>query len=179
MSRDETPLDSLDGVANPDVRIRLSAERHVTGILQIQNREDYRAFIGQWSIAKLHEALTDPSVEVVVATDALDTVLGFYLLCDLVNKDRSLNLLRLAVALPGAGVGGRLLRCAQRRAFAEHGAHRLWLDVFTTNTQAEALYRRYGWVEEGVLRDSHWRDGRFHSQRIMSMLDNEWRERYR
>lgn len=170
--------DSFDGEEGGDVSLRLAGTRDIAGVLAIQNREDYRAYIGRWSPDALQASVTDSALELAVAVDGDASVLGFYLLCDLGSKDRSVNLLRIAVATPGAGVGGRLLRCAQRRAFTVHNAHRLWLDVFTTNSRAEALYVRYGWVEEGVLRDAKYRDGGFHSQRIMSMLENEWREMY-
>ena len=169
---------SLDSSDSSTV-LRLAKPTDIAGVLLIQDREDYRPYIGQWSADELQGAIADPALELAVAADRTGAVLGFYLLCDLGNKDRSVNLLRLAVAVPGQGVGGRLLRCAQQRAFTVHHAHRLWLDVFTTNARAEAIYKSFGWVEEGVLRDAKFRHGSFQSQRILSMLENEYKDRYR
>jgi RimJ/RimL family protein N-acetyltransferase len=63
------------------------------------------------------------------------------------------------------------------RVFRHHGAHRLWLDVFVTNTRARRLYASLGFREEGLLRDAILRDGEFHSQVLMSLLEHEYTER--
>jgi ribosomal protein S18 acetylase RimI-like enzyme len=48
----------------------------------------------------------------------------------------------------GLGVGSALLAAAVERARA-HGLHKLSLAVFPHNEAAIALYRRFGFVEEG------------------------------
>lgn len=48
----------------------------------------------------------------------------------------------------GRGVGSALMQAAIEWARAE-GLHKLCLEVFPTNTPAIALYRKYGFVEEG------------------------------
>ena len=48
----------------------------------------------------------------------------------------------------GRGVGSALLREAISRA-RDQGMHKLCLEVFAHNTAAIALYRRYGFTEEG------------------------------
>lgn len=58
--------------------------------------------------------------------------------------------LGMAVARPwrGRGVGSALLAAAIERARAE-GLHKLSLEVFPHNVGAIALYRKFGFVEEG------------------------------
>jgi ribosomal protein S18 acetylase RimI-like enzyme len=55
----------------------------------------------------------------------------------------------------GRGVGSALLQGAIEWARA-HDLHKLGLDVFPSNTAAIALYRKHGFVEEG-LRIKHYR----------------------
>jgi ribosomal protein S18 acetylase RimI-like enzyme len=63
----------------------------------------------------------------------------------------------MAVARPwrGRGVGSALLEAAIERARSD-GLHKLALDVFPHNTAAIALYRKFGFVEEG-RRAKHYR----------------------
>jgi ribosomal protein S18 acetylase RimI-like enzyme len=49
----------------------------------------------------------------------------------------------------GRGVGSALMRAAISLA-REQGLHKLSLEVFPTNTAAIALYRKYGFAEEGL-----------------------------
>jgi RimJ/RimL family protein N-acetyltransferase len=46
------------------------------------------------------------------------------------------ELKRLVVRTPNEGVGKKLLTEAGGRAFSEHHAHRIFLDVFVTNERA-------------------------------------------
>lgn len=50
------------------------------------------------------------------------------------------------------GVGGRLMQSLMDLADNWLGLLRLELDVYADNAQAQALYRRFGFVEEGVHR---------------------------
>lgn len=56
------------------------------------------------------------------------------------------------------GVGTALLE-ASLAAAREHGAHKVSLQVWPHNTGAIALYRRFGFGEEGVLRRHYRRRG--------------------
>lgn len=62
-------------------------------------------------------------------------------------------------AYHGRGVGTALLRALTETADASFGLRRLELQVFTDNTPAIALYRKFGFVEEGVSRGYAMRDG--------------------
>ncbi|WP_341312626.1 GNAT family N-acetyltransferase [Paraburkholderia sp. IMGN_8] len=62
-------------------------------------------------------------------------------------------------AYHGRGVGTALLRALTETADASLGLRRLELQVFTDNTPAIALYRKFGFVEEGVSRGYAMRDG--------------------
>jgi RimJ/RimL family protein N-acetyltransferase len=74
----------------------------------------------------------------------------------------------------GRGVGEAALRLTMAHAFERLGLHRVWLHTFATNLAAEALYRKTGFVLEGVERDAILTEGRFISQNRWSLLADEW-----
>jgi ribosomal protein S18 acetylase RimI-like enzyme len=55
----------------------------------------------------------------------------------------------------GQGIGAQLLAAFERDC-RERGCHKLFLDVASVNTRAQAFYRRNGWEQEGLMR-RHWR----------------------
>ncbi len=116
--------------------------------------------------------LADPGHRHLIA-EAGGAPVGFVLL-RLHPEDRTVELRRLVVTEKGRGLGRAALRAATRAAFAEHDAHRLWLDVKPHNERARALYRSEGFTEEGVLRDALRTGDRFESLVVMSLLRPEW-----
>lgn len=75
----------------------------------------------------------------------------------------------------GLGLGEKALLATLRAAYEKYGLHRVWLHTFPENVRAEALYKKHGFVLEGVERDALLVDGAYVSQRRWSLLENEWR----
>ena len=69
----------------------------------------------------------------------------------------------------GQGLGERLLRDSLAAADA-FGYLRIELGVFATNLRAAALYRKAGFVEEGIKRKAILIEGIFHDEIIMARL---------
>ena len=92
-------------------------------------------------------------------------------------RSRSVELKRLVVGAPNRGLGRKLLSDVAERAFGEHCAHRLVLDVFVTNDRARHVYETFGFQKEGIMRDAIYRDGAFHSLVLMSLLESEYRRK--
>ena len=69
----------------------------------------------------------------------------------------------------GKGFGEWLLRQAVQAADV-FGLRRIELGVFATNTGAAALYRKVGFVEEGIKRMAILVDGTYHDEIIMARL---------
>jgi RimJ/RimL family protein N-acetyltransferase len=69
----------------------------------------------------------------------------------------------------GQGLGGRLLRESLAAADA-FGYLRIELGVIAGNTHAAALYRKAGFVEEGIKRRAILINGVFHDEVIMARL---------
>jgi RimJ/RimL family protein N-acetyltransferase len=75
----------------------------------------------------------------------------------------------------GKGFGSAAVRAVLDRAFGELGLHKLWLMVFRSNDRGQRLYRRLGFVEEGILREEYFHEGGWHDMVRMSMLAQEHR----
>ena len=69
----------------------------------------------------------------------------------------------------GRGVGAQLLRVALEEA-QRAGLTRVELEVFRSNTPAIALYKRFGFVEEGVKRQARRLDGAVDDTVCMALI---------
>ena len=156
--------------------IRVGRLSDIPGIIAIEQIPDYRQYIGSWTFEEHRRTMESADVEYLVAVRE-DVLAGFAILQGLRSEHRSILLRRIAVDTPQRGLGRELLRAVMDRVFRHHGAHRLWLDVFVTNTRARRLYANCGFREEGLLRDAILRDGEYHSQVLMSLLEHEYTER--
>jgi RimJ/RimL family protein N-acetyltransferase len=74
----------------------------------------------------------------------------------------------------GQGYGRDAMNLLLRFAFDELNLHRLCLTVFAYNESAIALYKRMGFVREGVYREHLQRDGQRYDMILYGMLRREW-----
>jgi diamine N-acetyltransferase len=73
----------------------------------------------------------------------------------------------------GTGLSDEASQLLLRFAFGTLGLHRVFLQVSVTNEPAIQLYRRLGFVEEGLLRAAVFAEGRFVDRILFSMLCHE------
>ena len=72
----------------------------------------------------------------------------------------------------GQGLGERLM-CQAVEAGWAFGFRRIELGVFAHNTRARALYRKLGFVEEGVRRNRIRINGAFHDEIMMAVVQDD------
>lgn len=77
----------------------------------------------------------------------------------------------------GKGYGTEAIDLLLGHAFTTTPLHRIGLEVFAFNDRARHVYKKVGFVEEGVRRDALLWDGRWHDAITMSILRTEWRPR--
>lgn len=77
----------------------------------------------------------------------------------------------------GRGYGPEAARLVLKHGFEELGLHRVGLDVYSHNTRAIRAYEKAGFVREGTLRESYFRNGVYHDTIVMSVLESEWSRR--
>lgn len=76
----------------------------------------------------------------------------------------------------GRGLGSWMVRQTRDFTFETLGLHRLSLDVFSYNKQAERVYCAAGFRREGVLRDAVWDGTAYADDILMAILQDEWRK---
>jgi RimJ/RimL family protein N-acetyltransferase len=85
------------------------------------------------------------------------------------------NLNRVAVRQTGRGIGTRFIRALADFVFSDLQVERLWLDVLPANDIARHVYRKIGFVEEGLMRSAlRLPDGSRADLLLMSLLRHEW-----
>lgn len=110
-----------------------------------------------------------------------DEVVGW---CDISRHERPVHAHRgtlgmgIIPAHRGRGLGRQLIEttldAARRQGFV-----RVELSAYTDDTRAIALYRKVGFVEEGVERDAACIDGRYRDMVIMATIDKANRDAWR
>ncbi|MFD9945154.1 GNAT family N-acetyltransferase [Nonomuraea sp. NPDC059023] len=75
----------------------------------------------------------------------------------------------------GQGYATDAMRVICRYGFQKMRLHRIGLTVVAENAAARRVYEKVGFVEEGCQRESFRRDGQWHDQIVMGLLEGELR----
>jgi diamine N-acetyltransferase len=156
------------------MQLRLARLDDLPRIMAMERLPEYRAFVGNWSEEEHRAKLTGTDCLYFVLESETGEMAGFAILRGVASPHRSIRLQRIVVANPERGVGRQMLAGILDYVFRELKAHRLWLDVFQTNTRAQHVYESLGFRHEGILREAIFRDGEFHTQLLMSILNREY-----
>ncbi|MER7211765.1 GNAT family protein [Streptosporangium sp. NPDC000239] len=151
--------DGLWGLVNDPETTRLTGSHGVTD----------RVAIDLWCRTRADQ---DDRLDLAICAVDNDAYVGEVVLNDLDAHNLSCNL-RIALSGPrvyGRGYGTEAIRLVLDHAFATTDLHRIELEVFAFNDRAAHVYRKVGFVEEGVRRDALLWDGRWHDAVVMSVL---------
>jgi RimJ/RimL family protein N-acetyltransferase len=154
-------------------RLVRATEADLAFVMATECLEGYDAFIGRWDAERHRAALASGSCAYFIGYAGGEPA-GFAILHDWDSAERVTLLKRIAVTHPGQGYGRGLLRAVARAVFQETEAHRLWLNVFPENQRARRVYEAFGFVMEGVARESAFSRGAHRDVAILSILRREW-----
>jgi diamine N-acetyltransferase len=157
------------------MKFRSATQADIAQICALERLPELRTMVGSWPEDQHMRMLADPGAAYIVTEDQSGRIAGFAILQGLLSEHRQVELKRLVVRTPNQGIGKQLLTEVVGRAFDEHSAHRLFLDVFVTNDRARHVYQNFGFRKEGIMRDAIYRDGAYHSLVLMSLLETEYR----
>lgn len=93
----------------------------------------------------------------------------------LTNKNLGLEFRRITISEKGYGFGREAIKLLKQLCFEKLRFHRLWFDVYDDNDKAIKLYESEGFVKEGTLRENMKTENRYRSQRLYSMIENEYK----
>ena len=164
MSRDEILIRAAEPEDVAALTEILNQPRAVWGTLQLP-------FVSVAARRKRLEARPDGHTQLVAVIDG--KVIGWADLHPAGNPRRShVASIGMAVhdAYAGRGAGRALLAALIDQADRWLHFTRLELTVFADNTRAIALYERFGFEREGLLRAHSWRDGAYADGLAMARL---------
>lgn len=176
------PSEPVDGKAPPQpvlagrrLRLRPTGDAEIEFVVDLERHSENVDYIEQWSHGAHRTCIrsADCTHWVIEELHTGDPV-GFVVLEGHCDPNDSLLLRRLVIARKGRGFGKEAVALLTGYCFEVLAFHRLWLTVLKGNEPARRLYRRLGFVTEGVSRDSVKEDDHYLSMYVMSMLAPEY-----
>ncbi|MBV9276808.1 MAG: GNAT family N-acetyltransferase [Candidatus Eremiobacteraeota bacterium] len=156
--------------------LRRAARSDVAAILNWFGLPYAAPFLRRPSPENIEAALEHANKALFMVEDHGQRVAHFALF-DVGDPSGIVNLGIVVVAKPRRGYGRFAVRAAQRFAFVDCCAHRLWLEVTSDNIAARCLYETCGFVHEGTWRDGFPADdGNFKDLAAYGMLASEYDE---
>ena len=93
--------------------------------------------------------------------------------------DRTNRSIRIGVDIDKSernqGYGTESMKAFMDYLFSHLNIHMIWLFVAEPNIPAKKLYEKVGFKKKGVHRQALFRDGKWISYELMSILENEWK----
>jgi len=156
------------------IRLTNTALSDIDNIIEFENSN--RQFVHQYSKDK-HIALLKDNDCLHLSIKRLDNdkLVGHMIIFGLCNHNKVLEFRRITINEKGLGFGREAIRLLKQFCFEKLKFHRLWLDVYDDNDKAIKLYESEGFIKEGRLRDNIKTDNGYRSQRIYSMIENEYK----
>jgi RimJ/RimL family protein N-acetyltransferase len=166
------------------VTARIRARKAVAGDAEWLAGSDRDLDVQPWvggDDAERHRRRIATGTQLTLILEDAGTAVGDALITDLDEPHANRQIRRLVLVRRGEGYGRVLLDMSVGACFGVLGAHRCWLDSLSDNARAIALYRRYGFVEEGTRRECYFKDGRYRDLVVFSLLPAEcpataWRD---
>ncbi|MNV26265.1 Spermidine N(1)-acetyltransferase [compost metagenome] len=147
--------------------------RRLTGTARSFNREFIAGYIER-------KSQDQSGLLLLIALRENDAAIGDIALQDMDALSRSANI-RIAIndaEHQGKGYGSEALRLMLDYGFGICNLHRIELNVYAYNERAQRCYEKVGFRQEGVQRDVLFYNHQYHDSILMSMLEDEYRERY-
>lgn len=163
------PLGPADA---PEIFASLSDEEsmRLTGTQQTFTLEQVEAFY-----AKVPDA--DDRIDyAIVLKDGSDMMVGEVVLNDIDEDNKSANF-RIALSNQdhfGKGYGSQATKLLIKHGFENLDLHRIELEVYDFNPRALHVYKKVGFVQEGIRRDVLLWDGKYQSAIVMGMLKSDY-----
>jgi RimJ/RimL family protein N-acetyltransferase len=158
--------------------LRAATLADIGAVMAIERSPDYERYVARSDEEEHRAMLSSPSHAYRVGVRESGAVEAFAVVRGLGDPHLNLYLKRIAVALPGQGVGAAFLSLVLDEAFGPMGAERFHLDCFADNVRAQRAYAKLGFTRDGVLRQAYRQaDGTRTDLVMMAILKSEWESR--
>jgi diamine N-acetyltransferase len=154
--------------------LRSATVTDIPFVMATERLPSYMPILGQWEESKHRTEMASPACAYLIG-EVEGEPEGFAILQHLDNPMGNVLLQRIAMAHPGKGLGRRMMHLVAAAVFARPESHRLWLYVSPYNMRAHEFYLRFGFVQEGIMREAYINNlGERISPNLMSMLRSDW-----
>lgn len=162
-------------IENNMVGIRKTKIEDLEYVMKAETHDENKPFVGQWEYEKHVESLKDENIFHIIIEDYENKKpIGYAILAGFKNMNKSLELIRIVIDDKGNGFGKETLKLIKELAFEKNDFNRLWLDVRLKNERAQHVYKRVGFIEEGILREAVLVEGRYESLKLMAILKKDY-----
>ena len=174
-------------ISGKKVYLKEVEEEHLPILLKYRNNPNFRKYYREYRVLNSQNKLNwwkdkvcnDDSWQFFVVTphQEPDKVIGSVGLTYIhpVYKSGEFSLTIGDEDYRGGGYGSDALRTVIMFGFDQLNLNRIWCEVYSNN-KAVDVYKHIGFKEEGVLRQSVFKDGEYHDSHVMSMLKSEYKE---
>jgi hypothetical protein len=168
------------------VTLHLPEEKHLKKMLEWRNDPNLRQFFREYrELSYEHQvkwwkdkALSDDSWQYfVMKPNGEDKIIG---VIGLVYIHPIYKTAEFAISIGdenyrNGGFGSDALRTIIKYGFEELNLNRIWCEVYSNN-KAIDVYRHIGFKDEGLLRQTVYKNGQYHDSYILGMLKDEWQK---
>ena len=96
---------------------------------------------------------------------------------DLVNNRCKFGRFMIAPEHKNKKYGKSMLAWVLGYGFVELGVNRIYLDTFRDNVAAISLYKKVGFIEEGIFREHIYHSGAYKDVMVMGLLKDEFKNK--
>ncbi len=147
---------------------------YLDDIMRVEEIESKKGYVTLWDRKEHLNAIKKDRTYHISIFSKKDHHFVGYLLINL-DDNKNMEIMRINLQVQNKGYGMEVLKAIIEYAFISTDTNRLWLDVREHNQRAIYLYKKLGFVEEGVLREAvKFKDG-FLSVVVLSILKKEYK----
>ena len=109
-------------------------------------------------------------------SDTSDILIGMVSLIDIdyINRSAKFSIQLGDETNRGKGIGTFATMAMLKHAFENMNLYRIQLEVLASNIRAQHLYEKCGFVKEGCLRNSAYKNGKYEDMFVYSILHEEY-----
>lgn len=149
-------------------------EKHLCEIDKMAEDNETREMLGVFTVSSLNDFTLKNNISKAIINKNNEFI-GVVELFNISWRNRRAELsIAIKPQMRERGYGCAAINKMLEIAFVEHGIYRVHLRVIETNIKAINLYKKVGFIQEGVCRGESLRKGKFANQIQMSILPLEW-----
>ncbi len=160
---------------NDIVRVRTSLETDIDYIMKTESDPSNSPYVFQWTYDQHKAAMENPDIlHLLIEDKETGEPSGYMIVAGVQSHHKSIELMRVAVSKKNKGFGRDSIKLLLDYSFNTLDANRVWLDVKEYNYSAQSLYKYLGFVQEGLLREAVFHNGKYDSIYIMAILKKDY-----